>query len=49
MGRNSAKDFVVLSPGQSISLEHDLAGIYNFTRVGAGEFKVGCSVILFWN
>ncbi|KAF8602195.1 deuterolysin M35 metalloprotease [Ceratobasidium sp. AG-I] len=40
VSRNSLQDFVVLLPGESISLKHDLAGVYNFTSVGAGEFKL---------
>ena len=31
--------FTVLAPGQSFELTHDLAGVYNFTRSGAGEYK----------
>ncbi|CUA74943.1 peptidyl-Lys metalloendopeptidase [Rhizoctonia solani] len=31
--------FAVLAPGQSFELTHDLAGVYNFTRSGAGEYK----------
>ncbi|KAG8794180.1 hypothetical protein FRC12_000279 [Ceratobasidium sp. 428] len=30
--------FVVLAPGQSFELVHDLAGVYNFTRSGASEY-----------
>ncbi|CAE6336404.1 unnamed protein product [Rhizoctonia solani] len=35
--------FAVLAPGQSFELTHDLAGVYNFTRSGAGEYKCLCS------
>ncbi|KAF8602197.1 zincin [Ceratobasidium sp. AG-I] len=38
-----AQDFVVLSPGHSVNQEHDLAGLYNFTNIGAGEFEVNAS------
>ncbi|CAE6468959.1 unnamed protein product [Rhizoctonia solani] len=31
--------FAVLAPGQSFELTHDLAGVYNFTRSGAGEYQ----------
>ncbi|QRV85905.1 peptidyl-Lys metalloendopeptidase [Ceratobasidium sp. AG-Ba] len=31
--------FAVLAPGQSFELVHDLAGVYNFTRSGAGEYQ----------
>ncbi|KAG9093754.1 hypothetical protein FS749_013800 [Ceratobasidium sp. UAMH 11750] len=31
--------FTVLAPGQSFELVHDLAGVYNFTGSGAGEYK----------
>ncbi|KAB5596496.1 Peptidyl-Lys metalloendopeptidase [Ceratobasidium theobromae] len=31
--------FAVIAPGQSFELTHDLAGVYNFTRTGAGEYK----------
>ncbi|KAG9123604.1 hypothetical protein FRC07_014586, partial [Ceratobasidium sp. 392] len=31
--------FAVLAPGQSFELVHDLAGVYNFTRSGVGEYK----------
>ncbi|CAE6423933.1 unnamed protein product [Rhizoctonia solani] len=31
--------FAVLAPGQSFELTHDLAGVYNFTRSGAGDYK----------
>ena len=34
-----ASKFTVLAPGQSFELTHDLAGVYNFTRSGAGEYK----------
>ncbi|KAG9123603.1 hypothetical protein FRC07_014585 [Ceratobasidium sp. 392] len=32
--------FAVLAPGQSFELVHDLAGVYDFTRSGAGRYKV---------
>ncbi|QRV85904.1 peptidyl-Lys metalloendopeptidase [Ceratobasidium sp. AG-Ba] len=32
--------FAILAPGQSFELVHDLAGVYNFTRSGAGEYKL---------
>ncbi|KAG9102739.1 hypothetical protein FRC06_001271 [Ceratobasidium sp. 370] len=35
--------FAVLAPGQSFELVHDLAGVYNFTRSGAGEYKFSAS------
>ncbi|KAG9121787.1 hypothetical protein FRC07_002106 [Ceratobasidium sp. 392] len=37
--RNNAADFVVLAPGQVFKLTHKLAGLYNFTHTGAGEFQ----------
>lgn len=37
---NNAADFAVLAPGQVFELTHNLAGVYNFTNTGAGEFKV---------
>ncbi len=37
---NNAADFTVLAPGQTFELSHNLAGVYNFTNTGAGEFKV---------
>ncbi|CAE6490326.1 unnamed protein product [Rhizoctonia solani] len=37
--------FAVLAPGQSLELTHDLAGVYNFTRSGAGEYKFSASNI----
>jgi peptidyl-Lys metalloendopeptidase len=33
-------DFTVLAPGQSIELDHTLAGVYNFTSAGEGVYKV---------
>lgn len=31
--------FTVLAPGQSFELTHDLAGVYNFTTSGAGNYQ----------
>ncbi|KAH7335148.1 hypothetical protein B0J17DRAFT_695808 [Rhizoctonia solani] len=31
--------FTVLAPGQSIEIDHSLAGVYNFTSVGEGAYK----------
>lgn len=38
--------FAVLAPGQSFELTHDLAGVYNFTRSGAGEYKASTSAYI---
>ncbi|CAE6405943.1 unnamed protein product [Rhizoctonia solani] len=38
--KNDPSSFTILAPGQSHELVHDLAGIYNFTRTGAGEYKI---------
>jgi peptidyl-Lys metalloendopeptidase len=35
----------VLAPGQSFELTHDLAGVYNFTSSGAGEYQFSASNI----
>lgn len=40
---NNAADFAILAPGQTYELTHNLAGVYNFTNTGAGEFKVRVS------
>ncbi|CAE6381976.1 unnamed protein product [Rhizoctonia solani] len=32
-------DFTVLAPGQSIEVDHTLAGVYNFTSAGEGAYK----------
>ncbi|CAE6431441.1 unnamed protein product [Rhizoctonia solani] len=32
-------DFTVLAPGQSIEIDHSLAGVYNFTSAGEGAYK----------
>ncbi|KAF8592858.1 peptidyl-Lys metalloendopeptidase, partial [Ceratobasidium sp. AG-I] len=40
-----ASKFTVLAPGQSFELTHDLAGVYNFTGSGAGEYKFSASNI----
>lgn len=37
---NNPADFTILAPGQTYELTHNLAGVYNFTNTGAGEFKV---------
>ncbi|KAG9097294.1 hypothetical protein FS749_006599 [Ceratobasidium sp. UAMH 11750] len=36
---NNAADFIVLAPGQTFELTHNLAGVYNFTNTGPGGFK----------
>ncbi|KAG8728757.1 hypothetical protein FRC12_021518, partial [Ceratobasidium sp. 428] len=41
--KNNAADFAVLAPGQTFELTHNLAGVYNFTNTGAGEFKFDAS------
>ncbi|CAE7144933.1 unnamed protein product [Rhizoctonia solani] len=38
--KNDPTSFTVLAPGQSHEVVHDLAGVYNFTRTGAGEYKI---------
>ncbi|CAE6457987.1 unnamed protein product [Rhizoctonia solani] len=35
--------FTVLAPGQSIEVEHDLAGVYNFTQSGEGAYSFGAA------
>ncbi|KAG8742473.1 hypothetical protein FRC11_014311, partial [Ceratobasidium sp. 423] len=37
--------FTVLAPGQSIEVEHDLAGVYNFTQSGEGAYNFGAANI----
>ncbi|KAG8688479.1 hypothetical protein FRC09_012886 [Ceratobasidium sp. 395] len=37
--RTDAAAFTVLAPGQSFELTHELAGVYNFTTSGAGNYK----------
>ncbi|KAG8754423.1 hypothetical protein FRC11_006670 [Ceratobasidium sp. 423] len=37
---NDPSSFTVLAPGQSREVVHDLDGAYNFTRTGAGEYKI---------
>lgn len=37
---NKAESFVVLAPGESVSVDHSLAGVYNFTTLGEGKFDV---------
>ncbi|CAE6449819.1 unnamed protein product [Rhizoctonia solani] len=32
-------DFTVLAPGQSVEIDHALAGVYNFTSAGEGAYK----------
>ncbi|QRW14467.1 peptidyl-Lys metalloendopeptidase [Ceratobasidium sp. AG-Ba] len=41
--KNNAADFTILAPGQTYELTHSLAGVYNFTNTGAGEFKFDAS------
>ncbi|KAG9120167.1 hypothetical protein FRC07_004448 [Ceratobasidium sp. 392] len=41
--KNNAADFAILAPGQAFELTHNLAGVYNFTNTGAGEFKFDAS------
>ncbi|KAG8715796.1 hypothetical protein FRC08_010171 [Ceratobasidium sp. 394] len=43
--KNNAADFAILAPGQTFELTHNLAGVYNFTNTGAGEFKFDASNI----
>ncbi|KAH7322240.1 hypothetical protein B0J17DRAFT_633453 [Rhizoctonia solani] len=38
--RNNSIDFTFLAPGQSLGRIHSLAGVYNFTRIGPGEFQI---------
>ncbi|CAE7161413.1 unnamed protein product [Rhizoctonia solani] len=35
--------FTVLAPGQSVEVEHNLAGVYNFTQSGEGAYSFGAS------
>ncbi|KAG8679545.1 hypothetical protein FRC09_018902, partial [Ceratobasidium sp. 395] len=35
-----AESFVELKPGQSVSVEHDLAGVYNLTSTGVGAYTL---------
>ncbi|KAG8741932.1 hypothetical protein FRC11_014576 [Ceratobasidium sp. 423] len=35
-----AESFVELKPGESVTVEHDLAGVYNLTSTGAGAYTV---------
>ncbi|KAH7332734.1 hypothetical protein B0J17DRAFT_721888 [Rhizoctonia solani] len=37
---NIPDHFTVLAPGESFQRTHSLAGAYNFTRAGPGEFKI---------
>ncbi|KAI0756579.1 peptidyl-Lys metalloendopeptidase [Daedaleopsis nitida] len=37
------KTFTVLTPGQSVSVDHDLSAAYNFTLPGAGKYTVEAS------
>ncbi|CAE6430419.1 peptidyl-Lys metalloendopeptidase [Rhizoctonia solani] len=37
---NIPEHFTVLAPGESCQRTHSLAGAYNFTRAGPGEFKI---------
>jgi len=34
----AAKDYTTIAPGQTIEFEHNLAGVYNFTTSGAGQY-----------
>ncbi|KAB5591036.1 Deuterolysin M35 metalloprotease [Ceratobasidium theobromae] len=43
---NDPADFTVLAPGQSHQVIHNLAGVYNFTNVGPGEYKVSSNQTL---
>ncbi|KAG8707020.1 hypothetical protein FRC08_000740 [Ceratobasidium sp. 394] len=43
--KNNAADFTVLAPGQTFELTHNLAGVYNFTNTGPGEFRFDASNI----
>ncbi|KAJ1309540.1 hypothetical protein OPQ81_006313 [Rhizoctonia solani] len=38
--KNNAAGFTTLAPGQSFEITHSLAGVYNFTNTGAGDFKL---------
>ncbi|CAE6453668.1 unnamed protein product [Rhizoctonia solani] len=38
--KNDPASFMVLEPGQSREIVHNLAGTYNFARTGAGEYKI---------
>ncbi|KAH7341106.1 peptidyl-Lys metalloendopeptidase [Rhizoctonia solani] len=38
--KNNAASFTILAPGQSFEITHSLAGVYNFTNTGAGDFKL---------
>ncbi|KAF8710374.1 peptidyl-Lys metalloendopeptidase, partial [Rhizoctonia solani] len=38
--KNNAASFTILEPGQSFEITHSLAGVYNFTNTGAGNFKL---------
>ncbi|QRW27459.1 peptidyl-Lys metalloendopeptidase [Rhizoctonia solani] len=38
-------NFVILASGESFALAHSLAGVYNFTRSGAGEYNFSASNI----
>ncbi|KAH7341105.1 hypothetical protein B0J17DRAFT_716261 [Rhizoctonia solani] len=40
---NNAANFATLAPGQTFEITHNLAGVYNFTNTGAGEFKIDAS------
>ncbi|CAE6412706.1 unnamed protein product [Rhizoctonia solani] len=40
---NNAANFAILAPGQTFEITHNLAGVYNFTNTGAGEFKIDAS------
>ncbi|CAE6488800.1 unnamed protein product [Rhizoctonia solani] len=40
---NSETAFTVLAPGQSIEVEHSLAGVYNFTQSGEGAYSFGAT------
>ncbi|CAE6526722.1 unnamed protein product [Rhizoctonia solani] len=35
-----AESFVELKPGESVTVEHDLAGVYNLTSTGTGAYTV---------
>ncbi|KAJ1300409.1 hypothetical protein OPQ81_005229 [Rhizoctonia solani] len=40
-----ASAFTILAPGQTIEVDHDLAGAYNFTRCGEGSYQFSASNI----
>ncbi|CEL60424.1 peptidyl-Lys metalloendopeptidase [Rhizoctonia solani AG-1 IB] len=40
---NTESSFTVLAPGQSIEIDHDLAGVYNFTQSGEGAYNFGAT------